>query len=78
MPEALIAYSRNGAYFTFEEKQKGTIEQGKFADVIVLSDNLLEIEPAKILDTKVDVTILNGKIVYRRPGVPLDTLSSKP
>jgi predicted amidohydrolase YtcJ len=72
MPEALIAYTRNGAYFTFEETQKGTIEPGKAADVIVLSDNLLEIEPAKILDTKVDVTILNGKIVYQRPGVPLD------
>jgi predicted amidohydrolase YtcJ len=68
MTEALIAYTRNGAYFTFEEKLKGTIEAGKLADIVVFSDDLLEIDPDRILDTKVDLTILGGRIVYRRPG----------
>lgn len=76
--EALIAYTRNGAYFTFEESKKGTIEPGKFADIIVLSEDLLEVDPAKILGTKVDLTILNGKIVYQRAGVPLGAAPSKP
>lgn len=66
MTEALIAYTRNGAYFTFEEKLKGTIEPGKVADLIVLSNDLLEIDPSRILDTKVDLTILGGRIVFRR------------
>jgi predicted amidohydrolase YtcJ len=66
MPEALVAYTRNGAYFTFEEGLKGTIEPGKLADIIVLSENLLEVDPSRILDTKVDLTILNGTVVYER------------
>lgn len=68
MPEAIAGYTRNGAYFSFEEDQKGTLESGKLADIIVLSDNLLEIPPERILDTQVDLTILDGRIVYERAG----------
>jgi predicted amidohydrolase YtcJ len=76
MPEALIAYTRNGAYFTFEESKKGTIEPGKYADIIVLSNDLLDANPSTILDTKVDLTVLNGKIVYERPGAPSGATAS--
>ena len=66
MAEAIVGYTRNGAYFTFEEKEKGTIEPGKLADLVVFSEDLLEIDPSRILDTKVDMTILGGRLVYRR------------
>jgi len=64
MPEALTAYTRNGAYFSFEEKQKGSIEPGKLADLAVFSEDLLEIDPERILDVKVVMTVLGGKVVH--------------
>ena len=68
MPEAIVGYTRNGAYLTFEEDVKGTLEPGKLADMIVLSDDLLTISPEKILDVKVEKTIVGGKVVYERPA----------
>lgn len=64
IPEALAAYTRNGAYLTFEEEVKGTLEAGKLADLVVLSDDLLEIDPEEILRVKVETTILGGRIVF--------------
>jgi len=66
MPQAIAGYTRNGAFFTREETIKGSIEVGKLADMIVLSQDLLTIEPGKIMDTQVDLTVLGGRIVYRR------------
>jgi hypothetical protein len=66
--EALEGYTRNAAYFTFEEDLKGTIEPGKLADMAVLSDDLLTIDPEKILNVQVDMTILGGRVVYERGG----------
>lgn len=68
MPEALVAYTRNGAYFTREEAEKGTIEAGKLADLIVLDRDLLTVEPRKIMDTRVDLTVVEGKVLYDREG----------
>ena len=65
MREAIAAYTRNGAWLTREEKIKGTIEPGKLADLIVLSEDLLAIPPEKILSTRVEMTIVGGRIVYR-------------
>lgn len=64
--EAIKAYTYNAAYASFEEGIKGSIEVGKLADLAVLSHNLLEIEPAQILDTEVLYTVVNGEIVYRK------------
>ncbi|MCX6277318.1 MAG: amidohydrolase [Bacteroidetes bacterium] len=47
-----------------EEKLKGTIEPGKYADMTVLSDDILTIDPEKIIDIKIEKTIVGGKIVY--------------
>ena len=66
MPEAIAAYTRNRAYLSFEEKTKGTIEPGKLADLVVLSDNLLEIAPERILDVQVEMTVLGGRIAFKR------------
>lgn len=64
--EALTMYTRNGAFLTREEKIKGTLEAGKVADMVVLPEDLLSIAPEKILNMKVDMTIVGGKILYER------------
>ena len=59
-------YTRNGAFLTREEKIKGTLEQGKLADMIVLPENPLDISPDKLLILKVDMTIVGGRVLYDR------------
>jgi len=63
--EAIRAYTFNTAYASFEDDIKGSLEVGKLADLVVLSDNLLQISPAKIKDVYVKSTIVGGKIVYQ-------------
>jgi predicted amidohydrolase YtcJ len=64
--DALRMYTANGPYLTFEEKVKGTLEPGKLADMIVLDTDPLTNPPEKLLSTKVDLTIVGGKVVYER------------
>ena len=54
-----------GAYFNFEENEKGSIEIGKSADFIVINQNIMEIDADKIPKTKVLKTFLDGKLVYQ-------------
>lgn len=62
--EAIRAYTRFPAHITFEEDTKGSIEPGKLADMVILSEDLLSIDPERISDVRVEATILGGKIVY--------------
>tara|TARA_A100001391_G_scaffold130111_8_gene89525 strand:+ start:34519 stop:36213 length:1695 start_codon:yes stop_codon:yes gene_type:complete len=71
--EAIRAYTANGPYLTFEEDEKGTLEVGKLADIIVLDRNPLTIAPDDLLTMQVDLTLINGLVVYNR----LTTLSSQ-
>ena len=64
--EALRAYTRTNALGSFMEEQIGTLEPGKLADMVLLSQNILEIDPAKIRDVRVDYTIVNGRVVFER------------
>ncbi len=64
--EALKMFTIDAAYAGFEEKIKGSIEEGKLADIIVLSRDILNIPAKEILDTQVEMTIVGGKIVYQR------------
>jgi predicted amidohydrolase YtcJ len=64
--EALKTYTLNAAYASFDEALKGTIEVGKFADITILSENIFEIPPERIKDVEVEMTIVGGKIVYKR------------
>ncbi|MHA1470232.1 MAG: amidohydrolase [Candidatus Asgardarchaeia archaeon] len=61
--EALQAYTYNGAFASFEEEIKGSLTPGKYADLVVLSDNPLK-NPTKIREIKVLLTIHHGKIVF--------------
>lgn len=64
--EALLSYTLWNAYAAFEEDLKGSIKVGKLADLIVTDKDLLKCPESKIPDTKVVMTILNGKIVYQQ------------
>ncbi|MDQ2843710.1 MAG: amidohydrolase [Acidobacteriota bacterium] len=61
--EAVHAYTMGSAYASFDEKIKGSIEPGKLADFVVLSDDIFAIDPAKIIDTKVYMTVFDGGLV---------------
>jgi predicted amidohydrolase YtcJ len=68
--EAVRAYTIGSAYASFDEKIKGSIEPGKLADLVVLSDDIFSINPVKIADTKVWATIFDGRIVVApEPGL---------
>jgi predicted amidohydrolase YtcJ len=64
--EALVSYTRAGAYAAFEENDKGTLAPGKLADITVLSRDILTIPEDEILQTNVVYTIVAGKVAYRR------------
>jgi len=64
--EAVKCYTLNGAYASFEENLKGSVEPGKLADVAVLDRDLTKIKPEDIRNAKVYMTIVNGKILYHK------------
>jgi predicted amidohydrolase YtcJ len=63
--EALHAYTYGGAYSSFEEEYKGKLQTGYLADFVVLSQDLFTIAPSLIHETKVLLTVMDGKEVYR-------------
>jgi predicted amidohydrolase YtcJ len=62
--QALRVYTINNAYASFEESLKGSIEQGKLADMVVLTNDLLKCPVDEIKNIKSDLTIMGGKVVY--------------
>jgi predicted amidohydrolase YtcJ len=66
--EAIEAYTMGSAYAEFQEKIKGSTTPGKLADMVMLSDDILSIDTAKIRDVKVLKTIVGGKVVF--DGIP--------
>lgn len=64
--EALRCCTYYGAYASFEETIKGSIEAGKLADLVVLSENILEIPREELNRVKVDITMIDGEIVFSR------------
>ena len=64
--EALKMFTYNGAYASFEEELKGSLEVGKVADIVILSEDFTRCSDDRIKDIKVDMTMVDGKIVYER------------
>ena len=67
--EAVEAYTMGSAYAEFQEKEKGSITPGKLADMVILSDDIFKIDPAKIRDVKVLKTIVGGKLVWAADAI---------
>ena len=62
--EALRALTWAGAYASFAEDRLGSLEVGKLADLLVLSDDLLRISPEALKDVRVELTMIGGRIVH--------------
>jgi hypothetical protein len=64
--EALRLYTANGAYASFEENTKGSIEPGKLADLVIVESDLGRATPEQVKEAKVLRTIIGGQVVYQR------------
>ncbi|MFJ7940305.1 amidohydrolase [Peribacillus sp. NPDC096622] len=74
LAEALQAYTYGSAYGCFREHELGTIEEGKLADLVVLDRNLFDIPESEVLNTKVELTINDGKVVYKSEETSLSSI----
>jgi predicted amidohydrolase YtcJ len=64
VPESVEAYTMGSAYAEFQDKEKGSITPGKLADMVLLSDDIFSIDPARIREVKVLKTIVGGRLVW--------------
>ena len=64
--EALRLYTVNGAYASFEEDIKGSIEPGKLADMVVLDRDIFSIPAEEIKDLQVEMTIVGGEVIFQK------------
>lgn len=64
--EAIYSYTMACAYAAFEENEKGSLEKGKFADIVVLSKDLINCTDEEILEAEVQMTIVGGKIKFQK------------
>jgi len=65
VPQAVHAYTVGSAYASFQDQTKGSLQPGKLADLVVLSEDIFNIDPAGIANTKTEITILGGVVVYQ-------------
>jgi len=68
LAEAIRAYTLDAAFAGHREKTEGSLEPGKLADLIVLSQDLFKIEPSEIVKMEVMLTMVGGKVVYESPA----------
>ena len=66
LEDALDSYTRGSAYAEFAEKDKGTLEPGKLADLVVFAQDLFKVPTREILTTPVDLTVVGGRVVFER------------
>ncbi len=67
--EALIAHTRSNAYFIFQESNLGSIQPGKYADLVVLDRDYLKVPADQIKDIKPVMTMVGGKVVHQAKGM---------
>lgn len=64
--KAIEAYTRDGAWASFDEQRKGTLTRDMLADLVILTDDIFSGPASRLTTTEVAVTIADGKVVYRR------------
>jgi hypothetical protein len=68
LDDAIRAYTWNGAYASFSEHEKGSLEPGKLGDVTILETDLSTVDPLDLRNVRCDMTIADGAVVYERPA----------
>jgi predicted amidohydrolase YtcJ len=66
LKSAIDAYTSGAAWFSFDEQRKGTLAPGMLADLVVLSDDIFKTPVTELPAVRVEMTIFDGKVVYRR------------
>jgi len=74
--EAIKLYTWNGAYASFEEEIKGSIEVGKLADLIILNDSILKVDSREIKNLKVEATMIDGEFAYQAEQLGREKIES--
>jgi hypothetical protein len=64
LEDAVKGYTLNAAFAGHREKTEGSLEPGKLADLIIVSQNIFEVDPHRLVDTQVELTIVGGRVVY--------------
>jgi predicted amidohydrolase YtcJ len=66
LADAIKGYTLNAAYAGHREKTEGSLEPGKLADLIIVSQNVFEVDPHHLVDTKMVLTMVGGRLVYEQ------------
>lgn len=69
MEEALEAYTSSAAFAGYAEDRLGTLQPGMLADLAVFDRNLLAVDRVEIEEARVDLTVVDGRVVFEREGV---------
>jgi hypothetical protein len=70
LEDAIRGYTRGSAYITFDETIKGSLEPGMLADLVVLSEDILTLDPNRILEVEVETTMVGGEILWSASAAP--------
>jgi predicted amidohydrolase YtcJ len=68
LADAIKGYTLNAAFSGHREKTEGSLEPGKLADLIVVSQNVFKVDPHELGKTKVELTMVGGRVVYQSDG----------
>ena len=70
LADAIRAFTSGGAWASFDDQRKGTLERDMLADIVILSEDVFVLPPERLLEAEVVMTIVDGKVVYRRDAPP--------
>jgi hypothetical protein len=68
LADAIRAFTSGAAWASFDDQRKGTLARDMLADIVILSEDVFALPPEKLLEAEVVMTIMDGKVVYRREG----------